>query len=116
VPANRDRELVDLFATFVAQHRGLRLGKMFGAPAIYAGRKLSACLMDDGVVMKLPPSLGERARALGGRPWAPKAGPTKGRTMNGWVIVVPTSTADANRLLPLLEAAALHAATSATTA
>ena len=44
--ANR-RELLDLFETFVAQHRGLRLGKMFGAPAIFAGRRLSACLIDE---------------------------------------------------------------------
>ena len=106
------RDLLDLFESFVAQHRGLRLGKMFGAPAIYAGRRLSACLMDDGVVMKLPPAVTERARALGGRPWAPATGRAKGRTMKGWVIVVPTSDAEAARLLPLLEAAAHHAATA----
>jgi hypothetical protein len=106
------RDLLDLFETFVAQHRGLRLGRMFGAPAIYAGRRLSACLMDDGVVMKLPPAAAERARALGGKPWVSATGAARGRTMKGWVIVVPRSGVDATRLLPLLEAAAHHAATA----
>jgi hypothetical protein len=106
------RDLLDLFETFVAQHRGLRLGRMFGAPAIYAGRRLGACLMDGGVVMKLPPAAAERARALGGTPWRPKSGPAKGRIMTGWVFVVPRTAADAARLLPLLEAAARHAATA----
>ena len=103
------RELLDLFETFVAQHRGLRLGTMFGAPAIYAGRRLSACLMDGGVVMRLPAAVAERARALGGKPWAPTGRPSTGR--RGWVIVVPRQAADTARLLPLLEAAAHHAAT-----
>jgi hypothetical protein len=110
VPTPR-RELLDLFETFVAQHRGLRLGKMFGAPAIYAGRRLSACLMDDGVVMKLPAAARDRARALGGRPWTPAARPAKRRAMTGWVIVVPRRSEDTARLLPLLEAAAHHVAT-----
>ena len=110
MPTSR-RELLDLFETFVAEHRGLRLGKMFGAPAIYAGRKLSACLMDDGVVMKLPAAAAERARALGGRAWTPGVGAAKGRQMAGWVIVVPRQAADTARLVPLLEAAAHHVAT-----
>lgn len=33
---------------------GVRPGKMFGYPAYFAGKKLSICLVDDGVGVKLP--------------------------------------------------------------
>lgn len=36
------------------EHPGVRAGKMFGYPAYYAGEKLSICLYEDGVGVKVP--------------------------------------------------------------
>ena len=35
-------------------HPGVRPGKMFGYPAYYVGKKLSICLYEEGVGVKLP--------------------------------------------------------------
>jgi hypothetical protein len=39
---------------------GVRPGKMFGYPAYYAGQKLSICIVEDGVGVKLPAETAER--------------------------------------------------------
>ena len=38
----------------------VRPGKMFGYPAYYAGKKLSICVVGDGVGLKLPESTANR--------------------------------------------------------
>ena len=38
-------------------HPDVRPGKMFGYPAYYVGKKLSICLFEQGVGVKLPQSL-----------------------------------------------------------
>jgi hypothetical protein len=43
------QELAPFIEEFAADHRGVRLGRMFGRPAVYVGRRLCACLMEDGV-------------------------------------------------------------------
>ncbi len=41
-------------------HPLVRAGKMFGYPAYYAGKKLCACLYEQGVGLKLPAAAVER--------------------------------------------------------
>ncbi|NMB82774.1 MAG: TfoX/Sxy family protein, partial [Ignavibacteria bacterium] len=41
-------------------HPLVRAGKMFGYPAYYAGKKLCACLYEEGVGLKLPAASAER--------------------------------------------------------
>ena len=41
-------------------HPGVRAGKMFGYPAYYAGEKLSICLYEDGVGLKVPEETANR--------------------------------------------------------
>ncbi|NMC60494.1 MAG: hypothetical protein GYA51_14085, partial [Candidatus Methanofastidiosa archaeon] len=41
-------------------HPLVRAGKMFGFPAYYAGKKLCACLYEQGVGLKLPAETAER--------------------------------------------------------
>src|SRR5437762_9818456 len=37
---------------FIEHLRGLRLGRMFGVPAGYAGRRMFVCLIEDGFIVK----------------------------------------------------------------
>jgi hypothetical protein len=39
---------------FIEHHRGLRVGRMFGLPGGYAGRRMFVCLIEDGLIVKLP--------------------------------------------------------------
>lgn len=87
---------------FVAARRGLRAGRMFGAPAAYAGRKMFACAYEHGVICKLPTDL-LRDQIKTGRAAPFEA---RGRTMTGWVMYHPATLAAARRLEPTLEAAA----------
>jgi hypothetical protein len=47
-------DLQPFLAEFIEHHRGLRMGRMFGLPAGYAGRKMFVCLIEDGLIVKLP--------------------------------------------------------------
>ncbi len=89
-------------AGFVRARRGLRAGRMFGAPAAYAGRRMFACAYEDGVICKLPTDL-LRDQITKGRAAPFEA---RGRTMTGWVMYRPATLAAARRLEPTLEAAA----------
>ncbi len=100
-------DLVPFLEEFVEQHRGLRLGRMFGLPAGYAGRKLFACLIEDGVMMLLPTERArDEIRTRRARPYE-KFRPKPG---GAWVVYRPASAVAARRLAPLLELAARHAA------
>ncbi len=97
-------DLQPFLADFIEHHRGLRIGRMFGLPAGYAGRKLFVCLMEDGLIVKLPERVAkEEVRsgkaALFIRP---------GRPSKAWVKYKPRTAGEANRLTPILEVAARH--------
>lgn len=99
------KDLEQLLNTFVADHRGLSTGRLFGAPAAYAGRKVFACLVNDGITVRLAPDAVPIALERGGRRWTPI-----GRRMTNWVIFSPASAHAAACLTPFLEIAARHVA------
>src|SRR5688500_17512462 len=103
------RDLQPFLEEFAEQHRGVRLGKMFGLPAVYAGRRLFACLIEDGVIVRLPDDIARRELRAGGKPFSRRGGPSGGakrRPMGSWVLYEPRSPVDARRLTPVLEIAA----------
>jgi len=107
------RDLADHLATFVATHRGLRSGRMFGWPAAYAGRRLFSCAVDDGIVAKLPPESRQTALAQGAKPWTPRGRPaSKGpkKPTGGWVMFRPKDHRAAAAIGPYLEIAARYVA------
>ena len=57
-----------LLQTFVEGRRGLRLGTLFGAPAVFAGRRVAIRLDGDAIDVRLAPAGRDlRAIAAGGR-------------------------------------------------
>lgn len=42
------------------EKKPVRSGKMFGFPAYYAGKKLSICLYEDGVAVKIPEEMAKK--------------------------------------------------------
>lgn len=92
-------ELVAFIDEFADRHRGVRRGKMFGRPAIYVGRRLVTCLMDDGLIVRLPDDLARREiREKRAKPYS-----RRGREMGSWVMYEPRTSAAARALTPLLE-------------
>ena len=61
----------------------VRLGKMFGFPAYYAGKKLCICLYEQGVGVKLPEK--SAAKLLDADPNAVPFQPMGRRKMREWV-------------------------------
>jgi hypothetical protein len=86
---------------FVDSHRGLRLGRVFGRPAVYAGRRLFTCLMENGLIVLLPRDVARHEIERGAAPYTKRAGATA-----AWVIYAPRTAVDARRLIPVLEIAA----------
>ena len=72
--------------------RGVRPGKMFGYPAYYAGKKLSICIVADGVGMKLPSEAAEKLLDEDPRitPFQPLGRPK----MKEWIQINPASSED----------------------
>jgi hypothetical protein len=108
VPIAFRADLEPFLAEFIEHHRGLRIGRMFGLPAGYAGRKLFVCLMENGLIVKLPAHIAKdevRARKAG------KAVPSPGRAGRAsgvWVNYTPRTAREASRLAPILEVAARY--------
>jgi hypothetical protein len=92
-------DLAGYLAAFVASHRGLRSGRLFGRPVAYAGRRVFASACEDGIAAKLPPDALNAALERGAAKWK-----------RGWVIFRFTDTSAAHRIGPFLEVAARHAA------
>jgi hypothetical protein len=121
VPIPFRADLRVFLAEFIEEHSGIRLGRMFGLPAGYVGRRLFVCLMEDGIIVRLPPDLADREIATGSAtrhtysrsPGAVRK-PGSGRPGRGavarWVKYRPRTIVDARRLVPLLEVAARHIA------
>src|SRR5687767_3345826 len=91
-------ELQSVLEEFADRHRGVRLGKMFGLPACYVGRRLFTCLMEDGIIVRLPDDVAKREVRGRGRPFS-----RRGKAMGTWVMYCPRSAAEGRRLTPILE-------------
>lgn len=99
-------ELTSFLDEFADDHRGVRRGTMFGLPAIYVGRRLVACLMEDGLIVRLPDDVARREiRARRGTAYS-----RRGRTMGSWVMYHPRTAVAARALTPVVEAGARHIA------
>jgi hypothetical protein len=99
-------DLQPFLTDFADQHRGVRLGKMFGLPAVYVGRRLVTCLMEDGIIVRLPEDVAKtEIRAKRGRPYS-----RRGKAMGSWVMYKPRTSGEARRLTPILEVAARNVA------
>jgi len=108
-------DLQPFLADFIEQHRGLRAGRMFGLPAGYAGRKMFVCLMEDGLIVKLPVHVAKaevrerrctRDSGFGIRDSNPESrDPNPGSV---WVKYTPRNAREAGRLAPILEVAARY--------
>lgn len=69
---------------------GVRAGQMMGHPAYYVGRRLFACVMEDGLLVKPTPA--DLAATLARPDVKPFKTNPDAKSMSGWVVV---SKADA---------------------
>jgi hypothetical protein len=102
-------DLQSFLAEFIEHHRGLRMGRMFGLPAGYAGRKMFVCLIEDGLIVKLPLALAKDEMRAG----KAAAFMRRGRPSRSWIKYAPRTVHDAGRLAPILERAARYVAEAA---
>ena len=99
-------ELRAFLTEFAEEHRGVRLGQMFGLPAIYVGRRLLTCLIEDGIIVRLPAELAKREiESKRGQPFS-----RRGRATGTWVLYTPRNASQARRLTPTVERAARYIA------
>jgi hypothetical protein len=106
MPIPYRRDLAPMLTEFADRHRGVRLGKMFGLPAIYVGRRLVTCLIEDGIIVRLPEDLARsEVRARRGA-WYSPAGGRYGK----WVMYRPRTAARARALTAVIEAAVQYMA------
>jgi TfoX/Sxy family transcriptional regulator of competence genes len=54
-----NRDIKETLDSFLLEFPGVTAGKMFGYPAYYVGKKLFACLYENGVGIKVPEDLAE---------------------------------------------------------
>jgi hypothetical protein len=100
------RELQSFLAEYAEEHRGVRLGYMFGLPAIYAGRRLVSCLIEEGIIIRLPLELArEEIRSRRGVPYNQHS-----RRTGNWVLYTPKSAGAARALVPIVERATRYQA------
>lgn len=103
-------ELRPFLEEFAEHHRGVRLGQMFGLPAVYVGRRLVTCLIEDGIIVRLPDDAARRElRSKRAVPYS-----FRGKPMGTWVMYAPRSARAARSLTPILEVAVRHMAERAT--
>jgi TfoX/Sxy family transcriptional regulator of competence genes len=57
--ARYNQDVKEIFDSFLLKLPEVTSGKMFGYPAYYAGKKLFACLYENGVGIKVPEDLAE---------------------------------------------------------
>ena len=99
-------ELTAFLDEFAEHHRGVRRGKMFGLPAIYVGRRLVTCLIEDGIIVRLPEeALRREIQARRAKRYS-----QGGRDSRNWALYRPRNAVAARTLVPLIEAAARDAA------
>ncbi|NPV02777.1 MAG: MmcQ/YjbR family DNA-binding protein [Brevinematales bacterium] len=79
----------------------VKAGKSFGFPAYSIGKKMFACVYEEGVSIKLPK---ERVDAIiGSDPDAGEFRPMNRYVMKEWVFIARKNTADYIKDLPLLK-------------
>ncbi len=101
----------DLFQTLVAEARRLgpdvRVGSMFGCPAVFQGRKLAACVYGDGVGLRIPEAIATASLQAGrARAFRPHGKPA----MREWIQIDGGAAAIAASLDLLAAAIAFAAA------
>jgi hypothetical protein len=96
-------DLRGFLTEFVDAHRGVRLGHLFGRPAMFAGRRMFASVEEGGIIVKLPVDVARREIGRGAHA---RSGPGK----RSWVLYRPRTVVEARRLWPILELAARDAA------
>lgn len=100
-------ELRAFLDEFADEHSGIRVGRMFGRPALYVGRRLFASVTEDGLIVRVPADVAAREVRNQGRRYSRRAGP-----LGFWVLYRPRTIVDARRLSSVLEIAARHLALS----
>jgi hypothetical protein len=82
-------------------HPHVRVGKMFGYPAYYVGKKLSICLFEQGVGVKLPEESANRLLQSDKNvtPFQPLGRPK----MRQWVQINLSYSEDYRQYLPVFE-------------
>jgi hypothetical protein len=55
--AKYNQRIKKILDSFLLEFPGVTSGKMFGYPAYYAGKKLFACVYENGVGIKVPEDL-----------------------------------------------------------
>jgi hypothetical protein len=99
-------ELSAFLDEFADHHRGVRRGKMFGLPAIYVGRRLVTCLIEDGIIVRLPQDLAKREiTTKRAKPFS-----RRGKEMGSWVMYSPRTATAARSLTAIVEMAVRSAA------
>lgn len=83
------------------EHPFIRPGKMFGFPAYYVGKKLSICLYEEGVGIKLPEATA--AKILETDTHAVPFQPLGKPKMREWVQINLDLPADYKAYLPMFE-------------
>ncbi len=89
--ASFNPEHKDLLDGLLLPIPGVRAGKMFGYPAYFKGRKLFACVYEDGVGIKVPEDLAER---LLSRPDVSPFRPMGKPKMHNWVQITHGNSAE----------------------
>ena len=80
---------------------GIRAGHMFGYPAYYAGEKLSICLYEDGVGLKVPEATAKRL--LESDPNVIPFQPLGRRKMREWIQVNLEKSEDYRQYIEVFE-------------
>ena len=83
-------ELVERFATVLADYPDAQRKPMFGFPAAFVGGNMATSLFRDRWVVRLPDAEIEAAKAAGAEAFEPMPG----RPMKGFVAVPPADVAD----------------------
>lgn len=105
-----DRQLFDTLVTHLRSiEPKIRIGSMFGSPAVFMGRRMAFCVFKSGVGAKVPAADAARLIASGAatsfRPYGKPA-------MKEW-IELQASQADVPKLAPVLSLALRYAKSSA---
>lgn len=101
----RSHDMEKILNEFVLAHRGLRMGRLFGLPVAYAGRRIFARISDLGLEVKLPASGREAAIRVGAA-----HRPRRGVERRGWTTLRVTGRSTTATAGTWLELAARHAA------
>ena len=94
------------FDTALVAHPGLERRQMFGCPCAFLAGNLAAGLVEESMMVRLPPAMRTEALAAGFAPFQ-----ANGRTMREYVVLPATVVADPAQLAAWLARAVSHVAT-----